>query len=305
MDYTVDSQSAPPAVEVHGLSVSYGHHAVLSDLDLTVTRGIYALLGPNGAGKTTLVNALTTVLRPTEGSIRVDGHPITDRAAIRRLISVTGQFAAVDDLLTTTENLELVGTLLGLSRTAARQRAAELIADFDLDKHARLLASKLSGGTRRRLDLAMSLVVRPAVLFLDEPTTGLDPASRRRLWAGIRHLAAQGTTVLLTTQYLEEAEALADRIGVLSGGSIVAEGTATELAEIAGSAQVVLSSADGETQHTLPSDGTVAGVLASLGELGPDSASLRVELRRPTLEDAFTAITDDPTIATTREDHAA
>ena len=151
----------------------------------------------------------------------------------------------------------------------------------------------------------MSLVVRPAVLFLDEPTTGLDPASRRRLWADIRDLAAQGTTVLLTTQYLEEAEALADRIGVLSGGRIVAEGTATELAEIAGSAQVALSSADGETRHTLPSDGTVAGLLASLGELGPDSASLRVELRRPTLEDAFTAITDDPTIATTREDHAA
>ena len=310
MDYTEELRpavdippGAPAAVEVDDLHVRYGDHAVLTGLTLRVHDGVYALLGPNGAGKTTLVNALTATLRPTAGSIRVCGHAIEDRVAIRRLVSVTGQFAAVDDLLTTTENLELIGVLLGRSRAGARQRAAELIADFDLDTHARVLASRLSGGTRRRLDLAMSLVVRPAVLFLDEPSTGLDPASRRRLWADIRELAATGTTVVLTTQYLEEAEALADRIGVLSGGRIVAEGTAAELADVAGSAQVVLSTPDGTTRRTLPSDGTVTGLLATLGALPSTDADMRVELRRPTLEDAFTAITTDPT-NTTREDAA-
>lgn len=307
MEYTEHGRGAvdhrtPAAVEVDDLHVRYGDHAVLTGLDLRVHDGVYALLGPNGAGKTTLVNALTTTLRPTSGSIRICGHPIADRLAIRRLISVTGQFAAVDDLLTTTENLELIGTLLGHSRAEARRRAAELIADFDLAAHARVPASRLSGGTRRRLDLAMSLVVRPAVLFLDEPSTGLDPASRRRLWADIRQLAAAGTTVVLTTQYLEEAEALADRIGVLAGGVIVAEGTAAELADIAGSAQVVVSTPDGATRQTVPSDGTVGGLLATLTSLPGDAAGMRVDLRRPTLEDAFTAITADPTL--TREDAA-
>src|SRR5690606_29860223 len=266
---------------------SYASAVVLDGVSLTVPSGVYALLGPNGAGKTTFVNVLTTLLRPDGGTARICGVPLSQRRTVRRLISVTGQFAAVDELLTVTENLVVVARLLGLDAARARSRAAELVEAFDLGAVAHTLVRTLSGGTARRVDLAMSLVQRPAVLFLDEPTTGLDPASRRRLWADIRELATAGTTVLLTTQYLEEAEALADRIGVLAGGRIVAEGTAAELTAVVGGEEVVLTEADGTEVRTLTTDGTVAGLAAALDRLEPDAAALHVQLRRPTLEDAF------------------
>lgn len=281
-----------PAIDVVGLRKSYGTGMVLHDLDLRVPGGIYALLGPNGAGKTTLVHILTTLIRADGGTASVLGVPVSDRRRLRRLIGVTGQFAAVDELLTPVENLTLVGRLLGLRPPAARRRARHLIDSFDLGASAAKPVKALSGGTLRRVDLAMSLVMPAPVLFLDEPTTGLDPASRRRLWADIRALADGGTCVFLTTQYLEEAEALADRIGVLADGRIVAEGSASELAAIAGSERAVLVGADGEEVRTLPTDGTVAGLAATLSELAAEHGDLRVELRRPTLEDAFTKLTE-------------
>lgn len=285
------------AIDVVGLRKSYGTTTVLRDLDLRVDGGIYALLGPNGAGKTTLVHILTTLIRADGGTAAVLGVPVTNRPRLRRLIGVTGQFAAVDELLTPVENLTLVGRLLGLRAPAARRRARELVDAFDLGASATKPVKALSGGTLRRVDLAMSLVLPAPVLFLDEPTTGLDPASRRRLWADVRALADAGTCVFLTTQYLEEAEALADRIGVLADGRIVAEGSATELAAVAGSEQLVLVAPDGEEVRTLPTDGTVAGLATTLAEMTGEHGELRVQLRRPTLEDAFTTLTQ------TRPDH--
>ncbi|GAB2973359.1 ABC transporter ATP-binding protein [Actinotalea caeni] len=290
-----------PAIEVDSIRKSYASAVVLDGVSLTVPSGVYALLGPNGAGKTTFVNVLTTLLRPDGGTARICGVPLSQRRTVRRLISVTGQFAAVDELLTVTENLVVVARLLGLDAARARSRAAELVEAFDLGAVAHTLVRTLSGGTARRVDLAMSLVQRPAVLFLDEPTTGLDPASRRRLWADVRELATAGTTVLLTTQYLEEAEALADRIGVLAGGRIVAEGTAAELTAVVGGEEVVLTEADGTEVRTLTTDGTVAGLAAALDRLEPDTAALHVQLRRPTLEDAFTALTQHRTTSTEKE----
>ena len=281
-----------PAIEVRGLRKRYGSAVVLDELDLTVHEGIYSLLGPNGAGKTTLINVLTTLLRPDGGTARICGVPLADRRRVRRQISVTGQFAAVDALLTPRENLVMIGRLLGLTGRRARQRAEELIASFDLSASAGKPVRDLSGGTARRVDLAMSLVQQPHVLFLDEPTTGLDPASRRRLWADIRSLASSGTTVLLTTQHLEEAEELADRIGVLARGRIVAEGSAAELTARTGGDELVLSRRGGEMVATLSTDGTVAGVAAALAGLDSRDAELHVQLRRPSLEDAFRALTE-------------
>jgi len=290
-----------PAIEVSHLHKSYGSSVVLDDLSLTVTGGIYSLLGPNGAGKTTLVNILTTLLRPDAGSIHICGVPVSRHRQVQQLVSVTGQFAAVDTLLTTSENLVLIGRLLGRNARAARARADELIAAFDLGAAANKLVKNLSGGTARRVDLAMSLVVQPTVLFLDEPTTGLDPVSRRNLWRDIRAMASSGTTVFLTTQYLEEAEALADRIGVLAGGRIVAEGTAAELAAVVGGEELVLSDDDGETVRTISTDGTAAGIAAALQGLDRAAGRLRVQLRSPSLEDAFTTLTQDTSSRTDEE----
>jgi len=218
-------------IRISGLTKAFGTHPVLAGVDLDVRPGeIVALLGPNGAGKTTLVNILTTLVVPDGGSATVDGFDVvTHPAEVRRRISVTGQSAAVDGLLTGEENLRMMARLAGLSRADTRVRTAELLARFDLADAARKLVSTYSGGMRRRLDLALSLVVTPPVVFLDEPTTGLDTRSRRELWDAIRTLAADGATVLLTTQYLEEADQLADRIALLDGGRIVALGTAAEL----------------------------------------------------------------------------
>ena len=219
------------AIRASGLVKSYGDVRVLDPLDLRVPRGsVFALLGPNGAGKTTTVRILATLSRPDAGQARVAGFDVVrDRPLVRRSISLTGQFAALDEAQTGEENLRMMGALARLPRTAARRRAAELLEQFDLTAAGRRRVSTYSGGMRRRLDLAASLVGRPSVIFLDEPSTGLDLPSRQTMWRVIEGLAASGVTVFLTTQYLEEADRLAGQIAVLDGGSLVAEGTAAEL----------------------------------------------------------------------------
>jgi ABC-2 type transport system ATP-binding protein len=219
------------AVDVRGLRKSYGDLTVLDGVDLAVEAGtVTALLGPNGAGKTTAVGILSTLLKADAGTVRVAGHDVVEQPeAVRAGIGVTGQMSAVDDLLTGVENLRLLASLHHLGRHDGRERADALLAQFGLTDAARKPVSTWSGGMRRKLDLAMTLVGAPAVVFLDEPTTGLDPRSRRTLWDEVRALVAAGTTILLTTQYLEEADQLADRVAVLDGGRIVAEGTPAEL----------------------------------------------------------------------------
>jgi ABC-2 type transport system ATP-binding protein len=219
----------PPAIEVVGLVKSFGDHHVLRGLDLIVAPGtVHALLGSNGAGKTTAIRILSTLLRADGGRAAVDGHDVGAEAArVREAISLTGQFTAVDDVLTGHENLVLVGQLRHVADP--RATADAMLARFGLAEAGNRRAATYSGGMRRRLDIAMSLVGDPSVLFLDEPTTGLDPEARLEVWRTVRELAAQGTTILLTTQHLEEAEQLADRISILHGGRIIVEGTLAEL----------------------------------------------------------------------------
>jgi ABC-2 type transport system ATP-binding protein len=230
--------SPPPAVSAVGLRKTYGDKTVLDGIDLLIPSGsVFALLGPNGAGKTTTVQILSTLVAPDGGQAQIAGHDLaTSPDGVRSAIGVTGQFAALDDLLTAEENLLLMADLLRLGRREGRSRARELLTRFGIADDSGKRAAHFSGGMRRRLDLAMTLVGDPEVLFLDEPTTGLDPRSRRTMWETVRGLVAGGVTVFLTTQYLEEADQLADRIAVLDGGRIVAEGTADELkAQIPGS----------------------------------------------------------------------
>src|SRR5258708_206719 len=221
----------PLAVSVTGLRKSFGEKVVLDGIDFQVAEGtIFSLLGPNGAGKTTTVQILSTLIQVSGGEVRVAGYDVrTDADQVRAKIGVTGQFSAVDDLLTGMENLLLMADLHHLDRNEGRQRAAELLEVFDLKQAGSKMAMTYSGGMRRRLDLAMTLVGRPRIIFLDEPTTGLDPRSRRQLWQIIDELVADGVTIFLTTQYLEEADQLADRIAVLDNGRLVAEGTPDEL----------------------------------------------------------------------------
>jgi ABC-2 type transport system ATP-binding protein len=225
------STATRSAVAARGLRKSFGQQVVLDGIDLDVAEGtVFALLGPNGSGKTTIVRILSTLLTADGGTARVAGHdPATEPDLVRAAIGVTGQFSAVDELLTGQENLILMADLHHLGRSEGRRRAAELLERFELTGAAGKMAATYSGGMRRRLDLAMTLVGDPRIIFLDEPTTGLDPRSRRTMWEIIRELVARGVTIFLTTQYLDEADELADRIGVLDGGRMVADGTAAEL----------------------------------------------------------------------------
>ncbi|WP_211239314.1 ATP-binding cassette domain-containing protein [Actinokineospora inagensis] len=301
------------AISVTGLRKSFGDHVVLDGLDLSVHSGtVFALLGANGAGKTTTVKILSTLLSADAGDARVAGHDLArEPDAVRAAIGVTGQFSAVDTLLTGEENLLLMADLNHLGRGARRARVAQLLDQFDLVDAAKKPAMSYSGGMRRRLDLAMTLVGSPRVIFLDEPTTGLDPRSRRTMWQIIRDLVAGGVTIFLTTQYLEEADELADRIAVLDGGKLVAEGTAAELKRRIPGGHVRLRFAD---QHGLdtamsvlgqasrdndalalrvPSDGSLRALKALIDQL--DHRSIQVDelsVHTPDLDDVFLALTD-------------
>ena len=288
-----------PAIEVTGVRKAYGTQTVLDGIDLRVEAGsVFALLGPNGAGKTTLITILSTLVHPDSGSVTVAGHDLaTDADGIRGAISVTGQAAAVDGVLTAEENLRMMARLSGFTAADAKRRAAELIDRFDLGDAARKRVATYSGGMRRRLDLALSLVATPPVIFLDEPTTGLDTRSRQTLWDIIQDLARRGTTILLTTQYLEEADQLADRIAVLDHGVIVAEGTAAELKAQVGGEVVELRDARGEIVRELPTDGSVDALRTAIDEL--DALGLRdgsIGIRKPSLDDAFLALTGQPSL---------
>ncbi|WP_337002981.1 MULTISPECIES: ATP-binding cassette domain-containing protein [unclassified Microbacterium] len=281
------------AIEVHGLRKAFRGTTVVDGLSFTVARGeVFALLGPNGAGKTTTINILTTLAAADAGSATVAGRDVrTEATEVQRRISLTGQSSAVDDALTATENIVMFARLAGLGRAAARRRASDLIAQFELTDAASRLVRTFSGGMRRRLDLALSFVVTPEVLFLDEPTTGLDTRSRRALWDIIRMLAKAGTTVFLTTQYLEEADQLADRIAVLHDGRIAALGTPAVLKARIGGDTVELHDARGALLREVPTDGTVADLRRALDLLDEDGADGVVTLRRPTLDDVFFAVT--------------
>ena len=231
------STGSPLAIEASGLAKSFGDTRAVDGVDLAVPRGaVYGVLGPNGAGKTTTVRMLATLIRPDGGNARVLGHDVVDEAdTVRGLVSLTGQLASVDEDLTGHENLVLIGRLLGFSRTQAKARASELLDAFGLSEAAGRQAKNYSGGMRRRLDIAASIVMTPELMFLDEPTTGLDPRSRNQVWDIIRHLASAGTTVLICTQYLDEADQLAEGIAMIDHGKVIAEGTPSQLKASVGS----------------------------------------------------------------------
>ncbi len=282
-------------IEIHGIRKSFGGTEVLRGIELSVEPGtVFALLGPNGAGKTTLINILSTLVAPDAGDARIAGYDVVREAEqVKRNISVTGQSAAVDEVLTAAENLRMMGRLSGLGRRATTRRADELLERFELHDVSRKRVGTYSGGMRRRLDLAISLILTPPVVFLDEPTTGLDTRSRQALWHDIRELAANGTTVLLTTQYLEEADQLADRIAVIEHGTVVAEGTADELKARIGGEVLTVSDDSGAVIAQLPTDGTLAGLRRALADY-PEADAASVALHSPSLDDVFLAVTGAP-----------
>ena len=306
------------AIEATGLVKSFGETRAVDGVDLAVRRGsVYGMLGPNGAGKTTTIRMLATLLRPDAGSARVLGHDIvTEGDAVRSLVSLTGQLASVDEDLTGRENLILLGRLLGLKRDAAKARATELLDAFGLTDAAARLVKNYSGGMRRRLDIAASIIVTPELMFLDEPTTGLDPRSRNQVWDIIRALAAGGTTILLCTQYLDEADQLADGIAVIDHGQVIAEGTPGQLKASVGSSALHVRLLDPDQRAE--AEGILARVLGDV-HLEPDPAALSApcadadqaaeavgelsrsgigvanfSLGQPTLDEVFLALTGRP-----------
>jgi ABC-2 type transport system ATP-binding protein len=282
------------AIQVTGLQKSYKDLHVLRGVDFDVARGsIFALLGSNGAGKTTVIRILSTLLKQDAGTAGVNGFDVATQAQdVRESISLTGQFAAVDEILTGRENLVLVARLRHLKNPG--KIADELLARFGLTEAGGRKASEYSGGMRRRLDIAMSLIGNPPVIFLDEPTTGLDPQGRIEVWQTVKELADSGTTVLLTTQYLDEADRLADRIAVIDDGRIAAVGTPDELKARLGGETVELRAHTGELLREVPTDGTVSGLRRALDVLDESGAEGAVALRRPSLDDVFLSLTTPP-----------
>lgn len=319
-----------PAVVVDGIGKTFGSVTALRDISFEAHHGeVVGLLGPNGAGKTTTVDILSTLTRPDRGRAVVAGHDVlSDPAGVRRSIMLTGQQVALDDILTGRENLVMFGRLQGLTKSQARSRAAELVAQFDLDHAADRAVSTYSGGMRRRIDIACGLVVRPDVVFLDEPTTGLDPRSRQAIWDLVADFKAAGIATLLTTQYLEEADALSDRIVVVDHGAVIASGTADDLKQRIGSTYCdivprhrddlpmiagVLGDLAGEQNHAALS--AEADRIAIAAPDGPDTlleavrrlAAAEIELsdiglRRPSLDEVFFALTGDPTETSAPDD---
>ncbi len=313
------------AIEIRDLHKNFKSVEVLKGIDLTVERGtMLALLGPNGAGKTTTVKILSTLLQADSGDALVEGHNVrTDPESVRRVIGLTGQYAAVDEYLTGRQNLEMMGELYHLGREASKRRAQELLEQFNLADAAERDAKTYSGGMRRRLDLALSLVATPPIIFLDEPTTGLDPRSRIAMWDVIEELMRGGTTILLTTQYLEEADRLADKIAVIDGGRVIAHGTADELKKQVGDERVELVIAqesdfakatsvvkgegikviEDERLISVSTDGSVRSVKAILDALAAEHIELdSMSVHKPTLDDVFLRLTgheaqkEEPTI---------
>jgi ABC-2 type transport system ATP-binding protein len=309
------------AIEARGLVKIFGDNRAVDGVDLSIPSGcIYALLGPNVAGKTTIINMLNTLLKPDGGNAKVFGHDVVREAQIvRQLISLTGQSAAVDERLSASENLRIFAMLLGLSRSEASKRATELLEEFGLADAAKRTLDKFSGGMRRKLDLASSLIVQAPLIFLDEPTTGLDPRTRMQMWESIRRLVSSGSTILLTTQYLDEADHLADRIAVIDHGRVVAEGTSRELKSAVGKATLHLQLAyEKDTAEAVRITEAVLNVRASLPEpkfvtapmADPDRVTdllialreakihlANVSMEEPTLDEAFLALTGDGKLA--------
>lgn len=302
------------AITVKGLTKSYGDNKVLKGIDLKVARGsMLALLGPNGAGKTTTVRILSTLLKFDGGNIKIEGHDVKEEAdKVRQVIGLTGQSAAVDELLTGRENLVMMGRLYRLTKESSVARAQELLEEFDLVAAADRPAKTYSGGMRRRLDLAVSLIAAPPIIFLDEPTTGLDPRSRLAMWDIIKNLMASGTTILLTTQYLEEADQLADQIVVIDGGKVIAEGTAKELKSKVGKDRLEITFKDAKTlekakkvlgkkvidgveaEHALSViiQDTNKDVRLTLEDLANENIAISgLEIHKPTLDDVFLSLT--------------
>ncbi len=301
-------------IEVRGLFKSFKDLKVLEGIDLSVKTGtILALLGPNGAGKTTIVRILSTLLKPDAGTVHINGHDVVNNPAkVRSLIGLTGQYAAVDEYLTGRENLEMMGELYHLGKVASKKRAQELLEQFDLVEASGRAVKTYSGGMRRRIDLAASLIAEPPVIFLDEPTTGLDPRSRIAIWEVIEKLAKKGTTILLTTQYLEEADKLADHIMVIDHGKVIASGTADELKNNVGQERIELvidaksnfdeavRAVDGATARTnneersisVPTDGSVREVKRILDALYTAKIEIdSMSVHKPTLDDVFLRLT--------------
>lgn len=318
-DLNYDKKNTP-AAEAHGLLKVYGQNRAVDSVNLSIpSGGIYALLGPNGAGKTTIINMLTTLIKPDGGNAKIFGHDIrTETQVVRQLISLTGQSAAVDEKLSGYENLTIFGLLLGLSRLAASRRAKELLEEFELADSANKTIEKYSGGMRRRLDLAASLIVQAPLIFLDEPTSGLDPRTRIQMWNTIKRLVKTGSTIVLTTQYLEEADQLADRIAVIDRGHVVAEGTPHELKSAIGKATLRLMLVnEKDLKETMRVTEKMLAAKASNPEpslvtspmANPDSvtdllialreANIRlaaVSVQEPTLDEVFLALTGTPKI---------